>query len=109
MGYGKDFLLDGRFGVIRCWTRHYERYHEFQVGPIHGLASLAMYGLGFWYVGYMLPPPPGRPLPSPPRGPLPGGPLPPMPKGPPPPLLIGTVHPFVSGLLASPIRDGFPL
>jgi hypothetical protein len=32
-----------------------------------------------------------------------------LPKGPPPLLLIGTVHPFVSGLLASPIRDDFPL
>jgi len=67
MGYGIDFLIGGRFGVIGGWTKYHEGYHKFQVDPIHGLTSLAMYGLGFWSFECPLLPPPGRPLPPLPR------------------------------------------
>jgi hypothetical protein len=100
MGQGRDFLIGGGFGVIRGWMVYHERYHIFHVSPIHIHVSLATYGLGFWFVGYLLPPPPG--------GPLLGSLLSPMLKEPPPLLLIGTVHPIVNNLLASPIRDGLP-
>jgi len=111
MGQGKDFLLGGGFGAIGGWIGYHERYHEFRVGPIHGLASLVTYGFGFWSPKGPLLPPPRGPLPPPPRGPLPpplGVPSLPMPKGPPPLLLIGTICPLVGGVLTSPIRDGLP-
>jgi hypothetical protein len=103
MGYGKDFLLGEGFGVIMNWTRYHERYHGFQVGPIHGLVNPSMYGLGFWF-----PKVPLSPLPKGSLLPPPGGLLPPLPKGPPPLLLIGTIHPPISGLPTSPIKDGLP-
>jgi hypothetical protein len=84
---------------------------------MHVLASPITYGLGFWCIVFLLPPPLGgllppllsRPLPPPPTSPLLGGLLPPLLKGPPPSLLIGIIHPPINDLLTSPIRDGFPL
>ncbi len=117
MGWGKDFLINGGFGVIGGWAGYHERYHKFQVGPIHNPVSLPMHGLGFLSIGYSLLPPLGGPL-LPPHGELllghlgsslPAGLLPPLPKGSPPSILIGTMHPLIRSLLASPIRDGCPL
>jgi hypothetical protein len=53
MGYSKNFLLGGGFGVIGDWIG----YHKFQVGLIHGPHGLATYDLGFWSLGGSLPPP----------------------------------------------------
>jgi len=56
MGYSKNFLLGGGFGVIGDWTRYHKGYHKFQVGLIHGPHGLVMYDLGFWFLGVSLPP-----------------------------------------------------
>ncbi len=101
MGQGKDFLLGGGFGVIGGWIGYHEGYHNFQVGPIHGLVGPVMYDIGIWFARCPLSPPP--------KGPPLGSLLPPPSKGPPLPLLIGTIHPLISDLLTSPIGDGPPL